>query len=72
MLDRADDDVTAVEALQIPGQGQVVRLGATAGEHDLAIVGADRRRDLGARIFDRRTRLPPGGVDLGRRCRRVR
>ena len=39
-------------------QRQVVGLGRARGEHDLARVGADQPRDIGARLLDRRLAPP--------------
>ena len=38
-------------------QRQIVRLGSTRGEHDLARIGVDQPRHLAARHFDRRHRV---------------
>ena len=60
VLDRAGDQVAPAGRLERLGgaaDGEVVRLGAAAGEHDLRRVGADQRRDRRSRLVERRLRL---------------
>ena len=66
VLDRADDEVAGLEALQVAGEGQVVGLGAAGGEDDLALGGAEGRGDGGARRFDGAPPLAAQRVQLGR------
>jgi hypothetical protein len=60
----ADDEVAGLEALQVPEEGEVVRLGPAGGEDDLLFAGADRRGDLGARALDGGARLTALLVEL--------
>ena len=64
VLDRGGDDVAGARATaceRTPDRG-VHRLGARRREHDLARPGAEERRDLLARVFERDARHPPFGV----------
>ena len=64
MLDAARDDVAAAreQTQRSAFDCQVVRLGRTRGEHDLARVGVDQRCDLRARGFDELSGTLPEGV----------
>ena len=68
MLDRRRHEAIALAAtrLQRAAQREVVRLGAAAGEDDLARRRADRRRDLLARGVDEGVRGLALGVDARR------
>ena len=62
MRGRLDPDPVAVGALRQHHR----RLGRARGEHHLARLAADRRRDLAPRPLDQRPRRPALGMDRGR------
>lgn len=64
MLDRgADDPAPRGPQIRHPSNREVVRLGATAGEHDFACTGADETRNLGARPFQSATGALAAAMD---------
>jgi len=55
MLDRASDDVVTFtfHSPSHPLEGEVVGLAAATGEDDFMVLGAEQRRYLAARLFER-------------------